>query len=912
MLQRVFAFALYRPKLALLLLTLVTLASLPGLGKLQIGTDFNRLIPDSAPDKQVYLDVAKKFGSDNRTLVYVEDTELWQPDTLQQLQLLHQQLQALPFVQRVDSLFSLHSVRHRKTHLQTGPLIQEVPTDQAHAQQIRDNAQYNPLIPKNYLSDNARVTALMVSVAPQKNTGLSDDQIHQALQQTLAPFQQHFDRVFQVGSPRITAELNQALHDDLILLGPISASVLVITLLVFMRSGLASLLPLLTSLLSIVWTFGLMGWLGIPLTLLSAMLPSLIIAIGSTEDTHMMSSYLAALNSAEPPKQRRLVATEQMLRRLMLPLLLTVTTTTLGFAANLFSDISLIREFALVSAMAIVANGLVTWLFLPMVLGRLGPIKNRTSTSTETAGLSGLLIRLFGLTRQHFPRGILLVTALLCGFFLHQAASLHVTNDPLSYFKEKRQLIDDVEQAQQSLSGLRVFFVTLRGNEMKTFLDPENLHKLSKIQAFIDKQQVFDNSVSLVDYLKLVNREFHQGQERYHRIPRSREQVAQYLLFFHRNDLAPYVSYDYRDANIVVRHSLSDSRTLNTHINELREAVRQIAGGDFDTYVVGENLMVNAAAEKLLWGQIQSLAILLLVIFLIMSAIFTSLKGGLIAMVPSVIPIILMFGVMGLLDIPLNPGTAMVAVIAVGIAVDSTIHLLSRYNELCRRTSDYDQAVHQTVVQEALPTVTTSMALALGFGLLLFSQFSVVAQFGALSAATMLFSIFANLLITPIIMTRVRLIGLYEILAMSVHQQVLERSPLFSGMSRYEVRKTILISELNEFAAGELLVEQGSHARSMYLILEGEAEVSTRSESGSNRVATLKEGDVFGEIGFIRPTERTADVRAITPIQALRYDFESIGKDLRFFPNLVAKLNFNISGILGERLASMIEQQKQR
>ena len=96
---------------------------------------------------------------------------------------------------------------------------------------------------------------------------------------------------------------------------------------------------------------------------------------------------------------------------------------------------------------------------------------------------------------------------------------------------------------------------------------------------------------------------------------------------------------------------------------------------------------------------------------------FTSFKGGLIALIPAVIPIALMFGVMGYLDIPLNPGTAMVAVIAIGIAIDGTLHLLARYNELCRRTSNYEDAVTSSVNDEATPLIVSSIALAFGFGI---------------------------------------------------------------------------------------------------------------------------------------------------------------------------------------------------
>ena len=279
---------------------------------------------------------------------------------------------------------------------------------------------------------------------------------------------------------------------------------------------------------------------------------------------------------------------------------------------------------------------------------------------------------------------------------------------------------------------------------------------------------------------------------------------------------------------------------LNRYVSELEEVLAEISGPELEARVIGENLMVNRAAESLMVAQLQGLGLLLALIFVIMSAMFTSLKGGAIAMIPSVIPVAIMFGIMGLLDIPLNPGTAIVAVIAIGIAIDGTIHLLARYNELCRRTSDYVGAVHQAVAEEATPLVISSVALAFGFGILLFSSFTVVAQFGALAAATMLISIVANLLVTPIIMARIRLVGLYQILSMSVDKEVLDASPLFRDMTDYQRRKAILISEMNEFEAGECLVRQGDVGRSMYLILDGEAAVVRVDGDDERQLAVLR------------------------------------------------------------------------
>ncbi len=521
--------------------------------------------------------------------------------------------------------------------------------------------------------------------------------------------------------------------------------------------------------------------------------------------------------------------------------------------------------------------------------------------------MAGIALQALGLMRGRLVFYVLALAAALVVAFIYQVERFHVTNDPLTYFHADRALALDARRVQHDLAGVKVFYITLESGNERAFQDPPNLQKLVDIQAFVAKQGVFDRSLSLADKLSLVNRELNDGRPEAYRVPATRKLVAQSLLFFQRRDLEPYVSQDFRRANIVVRHDVKDSTTLNNHVEELRQVVRHIAGPDMAGAVTGENLMVNAAADRLLRGQVEAISILVTAIFLAMSLMFTSFKGGLIALVPSILPIALMFFSMVLLDIPLNAGTVMVATIAIGIAIDGTIRLFLRYNARCRRTSNNDAAMLETVREEARPVVAASLALAIGFGVLLLSDLTIVAQFGALAACTILFSTFTNLLVTPMVMSRIRLVGLYQILAMSVQRQVLDDSPLFQGMTSYQVRKAILISELHEVAAGTRLIEQGTMGSSMYLVVSGELEVVRRDDASEHRLALLKPGDVLGEIGFIRATRRTADVRALGPVSVLRFDRDKLANDLRFFPRIVAKLNFNISCILGQRLAELVE-----
>ena len=890
---------------------IITYMAALGLPKLTIDTSFNDLIPASSPDRHIYNKIAKEFGSDNRTIIYVKDESLWSPDKLAALEKLHYDVLKLNFVDDVQDLFTLRNLRGRQGEITSRLFLPDAPKDQASTDIAKKDALYNPLLAKNFISSDGNATALVVIIKESNNAPNFDLEANNALNEIVAQYESSFDELFQIGPSRINAELKSSLFKDLIFLGPLSACILVVTILLLLRSWFGAIVPLITSGLSIVWALGLMGWIGMPLNILSSMLPSLVMVIGSTEDTHMLSTYFAGLgledDSLETSDKKFIHATRFMVKHMGIPVFLTIITTALGFASNLFSNIQMIQDFALASTFAIIANGIITFLLVPLMLATFKPeAPQHLKKGGNITGIPGIFVRLFNYSNKNFPRLVLFTTAVLCAFFIYHASKLHVTNDPLSYFHSNQPIIKDINRLHADLSGLKTFYITLESDQNKAFQMPANLQKLVEIQNFMENQGIFDRSISLADYISLANQEFNNGNPKYHEIPPNREMIAQYLLFFHRTDIKNYVSNDFNRANIVVRHNVSDSNTLNKYIRELKDVVSEIAGTQMSGHVVGENIMINAATESLMLGQIKSLAILLGVIFVIMSGLFLSFKGGTISLIPNLIPIILMFGIMGYLKIPLNPGTAMVAVIAIGIAIDGTIHLLTRYNDLCRKTLDFKEAVNQTVQEEATPMVVTSLALALGFGILLFSNFTVIAQFGALSAATILFALCANLLVTPIIISRYHLVGLYQILSMTMDSEVLEKSPLFQGMSNYQMRKAILISELNEFIEGELLVEQGTFGRSMYLLLSGTVDVSRRSKFKSTHLATLKAGQIFGEVGYVKAIQRTADVQALSKVRALRFDRKRLKKDLKFFPNTVAKLNFNISCILGERLAEVV------
>ncbi|MDP1613108.1 MAG: efflux RND transporter permease subunit [Sulfuritalea sp.] len=905
LLRRFLRIGAEHPAWGLAFLLAVSLAAAFGLPRLTVDTGFEPLMVKDAPDHQAYLHVAREFGSDNRTFIYLRDEQLWTPAKLRALEQLHDELRQLPFVERIDDLFTSPTVRSIEGQLNAQPLLGTAPTEAQDAERARAAVIDDPLAARNLVSADGKSIAIGLSIRESARASAGRD-VYETLERVLTHARGQFPSLVQVGPPRIEAEIRQGLIHDLSLLAPLSALLLAIVVFGFCRNALAAAMPLVVGAISLLWTFGMMGFAGIPLSLLSAMLPVLVVATASIEIVRMIS----ACHEDPPPGADHGRSVDFMVRNLGAPAVLTGLAMTLGFAGNAVAGIAIIRDFGLAAAFAILANGLITVLLIPALHAALGRGGGTAQDVSAWCRLSAWAARAVGLAHHRWALMALALAAAIGAGLALQAPSLRISHDPQSLFQADGALLRTTERMHEELAGVKVFYITLDANTEGAFRDPANLQRLAEIQAFIAKQQVFDRSLSLADIVSQANQQAAGGRPEAYRVPTTRKATGQYLLLHRSQDIAPYVSHDFRRATIVVRHNVRDSSTLNRHIGELRTAVAHYAGPAMATSITGEGLLINAAADRLPKTQAMVIGAMLVLVLIVMSLMFTSVKGGVIALVPSAVLILIILAAMRVLEIPLDMGTALVAVLAIGVAVEGTGHLFSRYADLCRNASDYDAAMIDTVKSEAAPLIAVGLALAAGFAVLLLSDFAPIARFGAQAAAAMLLSIFVNLLITPLVMARIRLVGLYEVLAMSMQREALEGCPLFVGLTSYQIRKTILISELREYRDGARLIEQGTVGRSMYLVVSGQIEVSRHDGAALQRLALLGPGDVFGEIGFVHETYRTADVRALGAVSVLRFDHERLKRDLMLFPHIMAKLNFNISGILGRRLAELVETQQ--
>jgi hypothetical protein len=400
-----------------------------------------------------------------------------------------------------------------------------------------------------------------------------------------------------------------------------------------------------------------------------------------------------------------------------------------------------------------------------------------------------------------------------------------------------------------------------------------------------------------------MNREMHGGDPALETIPATRDEVAQYLLMLEGAELAKFLDFNASGANIVVRHNLTGSGDLSALLERIDAWVARHVPPHVTVTATGEAILFNNASDFMAVNELTSFTWTFLVIGVIHALLFMSVKAGALSLVPNVIPILFNYGLMGLLGIPLNTGNALIATIAIGIAVDDTVHHMVTYNRQLNLHHDQTIAMFNTMRAQGRPIVYVSLALAAGFLALAFSNFVPTVHFGLLAAAVMLLAMFGELMLTPILMYSTRLVTLWDLIQTRMDPAVVRTAPLLQGLTRWEARKVVVLGRLDAVAAGENVLMKGERGTEMYMVVSGRVRVSDRLLDGTEKVlARLEPGAVFGEMALVSQEPRSASVVAETPAEVLRLDHEAFERIRRRFPFTGAKLLRNLARVLALRL----------
>lgn len=739
------------PALAATLVALLTVVLATRLPKLEIDASADGLMVVNDPARRFYEETKRKFGSDTVAIVLVRAEDVFTPPVLGAVRRLSEAFERIEGVTRVDSLTTVRAIRGQGDFLDTDLLVaREIPAAPADLRRIRDDALRHRAIAGNLVAATGRATAIFVftDLAPadkEFNRRLTD-RIEALIRRESAPGL----TIQQLGGPITKVTFGELMRRDLVDLVPVALAVIAVLLLLLSRSVQGVVVPLVTSLVSVVWGLGLMSLAGLPINVCTAMVPALLITIGFPEDVHLIAEYRLLLEKGRD----RGTALRGAVSHLALPITITTATTILGFGSLVTTDIGMLVQFGYAAAMALAANFVVTMALAPALLAvwpesRRAPA-GKPRAEHATGGLPGLMADLGeSLLRR---RGSIALAALALSLAsLAGLARLRVNTDFLSYFPEETSIRRGVKDFEQSLGGGDSFYVVVDTGRIDGAKEPAVLRTIEQLQEFLMAAAKVDKTVSLADFLRTMHREMNGGEAAFEVIPPTRDLVAQYLLLLEGNDLSRYLDFDASAANIVVNHHIRSSWEIAALLARL-EAYRATLDPGVTIRATGESILIHSAADVLAINELTSFTYTFVVIGLIHAWVFRSVLAGFLTLIPNVIPILVGFGLMGLLGVPLNTGTAMVATIAIGIAVDDTVHVVDAFRRHLVEGGDARTAVRLTLGSQGRPIVYVSLTLAAGFLVMTASNFTATRSFGIFSAFVMVVAMLTELVLTPILL----------------------------------------------------------------------------------------------------------------------------------------------------------------
>lgn len=569
-------------------------------------------------------------------------------------------------------------------------------------------------------------------------------------------------------------------------------------------------------------------------------------------------------------------------------------------------------QFGLVASTGLLFNFLVTVTFIPAVLRLVG--KRQLDGATRLYRPRGFDIAAGYWRRLHRYRRYALIGMASCTVIAaFGIPSIAVNHSAIDSLGPESQVRSRVDQLNRQFAGLESFAVIVDSGIQDTFLKVRYLNELVKIEEFIRETGMSPSTTSFADYIMLLNGAFQEFDQP--RMPLSDEVVGELMIFLNYDRVKAYVTEDYSQARILVRHDIASTKRLEELIGRLQAFLDSQVDPGLRARVTGDSVLTLSATRAMVGGQLQSIALLLLFFVLIISFLFADLRVGLLAAIPNVFPVIVLFGVMGYAGIPLNIGTTMAAAIAIGIAVDDTMHFMLRYNQELKSSKNQSRAMHTTLHEEALPVLSTSIALIAGFLVFSRSDFAPVSQFGLLGALVIATALVADFIITPLVISVLRLVTLWDLLSSHLQQHVIPKSPLFRGMRPWQVRRFVLSSALLDFAPGEHVFERDDESNELYLVMRGVVEVSVPKQEGSSAELLVNEfgaGEVFGDVAMLAEEPRKTNAVALTHTTVLVLSREAIASATLLHPFISSRLFYNLARDVSRRWVDFIARVRAR
>ena len=733
------------PKTVITVVILLTVFFYFGLAKITIVTDPKTMLPEGDPVVAAFDEVDETFGGAEFAMVMLNMGEVFTTNSLHEIDRLTLSLERVKGVSSVWSITNMEEIRGVEGGIEVVELIEEIPTSEAELQKLKNRVLSDDDYAGQIVSRNGKIALVLIQLLPNVDRDNLIHDIKEIVQKLGLD-----EKAYLTGEPVMGPEIDKMVRVDMSRLLPIAILVMIAILFFSFRNIRGVVLPILIVIVTVIWTLGLMGYVGVPLSAIGNIIPIIIISMGIADGIHILARYREEL-SLGFDKWKALTTT---IVAVGLACFLTSITTMIGFGSLYTSSLRTIKDFGLFTAIGVGIAFIITVTLFLAFLSLLRPDKGALDKKRRVF-LKGILGKWadFIVGRAKI---VLVAAGLLTLLGIVGIPLMSTESDFMNFFKPDSPVRSAYNTMKENFGGVEFIQVAVKGN----IQDPKVLQTMEDFQNEIEKIEILIKPTSVVNLLRKTNKALHEGESEYEILPETEEEAAQYLLLLSMggsDQLDNMLSFDYDQALIQAKVSTYKSLERDKMIGEVEKAIEkhfsshvlEQSEGDDEVVLTGSPVVDARMLKLMVKGQLQSLALAILCIFIIMVILSRSITYGTFCAIPVSITVILNFGIMGWFKIPLDVASAVIASVAIGIGIDYAIHFFNRYKEELAIGKSVEEALRITISNTGQAIFYNAIAVGLGFLVLIFASMPPMQRFGWLIALTMFFSSTASMTVLP-------------------------------------------------------------------------------------------------------------------------------------------------------------------
>jgi len=688
--------------------------------------------------------VDELFSGSDIIIIAVESDSIFSDATLRKLSAFQDSLESIEIISKVTSIFNQKHILPDDGGFEIEPILMSFPSDSSEIEDLKKKLTTSGMINNLVSSDFKKICFIgQINSSFEYDEFDFRDDVFELVDRFNSP-----EKFYVSSFPITRAIVIENMQRDLRVFTPIALGLSILLLMISFRSWTGVFLPFFVVGFSILWTFGIMGWLGMPVAFIGTLVPVMLIAIANNYGIHIISHYYEF--TILDPEATRGKILRKTLRKLGVPIFLAGLTTMISFMSLLFHVLPRVREMGLLVSFGILVAFMLSIFLIPSVLV-LVPRPAYLNKQNSFSGINKILVGLGRtFTRFRIPTLILLLAV---GTWLSMGiAELKVDTNPDHYFPEKSKIRIANAKISEAFGGSTQMNILVEGD----IYDPKILSNIEQLTDHIkETHEIVTKSYSIVDVIKKMHSGFNGGDPEFEIIPDDPELIAQYMFLYSitgDGDDFDLILDDIEDPSytqIFIRLKEVQTFTISEIVDDTKQFIQANFYDESPMELTGGATLLGVLTKMVLRGQLLSLVYSILIIFIIMAIVFRSITGGLLATLPMVASVIMMFGMMGYLDIPLNMTTSLLTGILVGVGVDYTVHFLWHLRDHIREGDSMDDAIGNTLRISGKGILFNGLSVIVGFSALLFSVFVPVQIFGILVMGSISFCLFGALATLP-------------------------------------------------------------------------------------------------------------------------------------------------------------------